>query len=410
MRADVARWSAWTNSQTARAADTPALADRGRLEAALLIGIATALMTFGVIMIYSAGVRVTADDATRPFLSRASGRQLLFALATVVVMVIASRVPYTIWRWRDGRWFQPSVLLFGLTLGLLGLVFVPGIGKEMNGARRWIDVGGELQFQPSELAKLSMPILLAAWFASRRHPIWKFATGMLPACVVIGLAGAAVGKEDFGTAALLAGIGGVVFLVAGARLWDVVLLAVPACFGLYHLVVAEPYRVQRITMFTRIWDDPLGKGYHQVQSLCTIGSGGWLGRGLGMGIQKYGYLPESQTDSIFAVICEELGMPGALLVIALFIALLWQGRRIVQSCRDPFGRFLATAITLTLVLQAAMNIAVVTVSVPTKGIALPFVSKGGSGTLFLGLMVGVLANIARRSAAGGPAPPGRSAA
>jgi cell division protein FtsW len=274
-------------------------------------------------------------------------------------------------------------------------VLVPGIGEVRNGAQRWMKLG-PLEFQPSELAKLSMVVLFSAWVASPRHAIWRFGSGMLPACVIIGLTVGAVGIEDFGTAALLAAIGGMLFVAAGARLWDVMILALPASLGLWHLLTSKPYRMERLTMFTRIWDDPLGRGYHQVQSLCTIASGGWWGRGLGQGIQKYGYLPESRTDSIFAVICEELGMPGALLVIGLFIALIWMGRRVMLSCPDRFGRLVALGITLTLAMQAAMNIAVVTVTVPTKGIALPFVSAGGSGIVCLSLMIGVLANIARQ--------------
>jgi cell division protein FtsW len=387
-------------------ADAPALADRGRVDATILIGIAAALMTIGLLMTFSASATLAQTVPARRFWASPTIRQLIFILGGLIVMIAVSHVPYGIWRWRRGRLMQPSIVLFLATLVLLAMVFMPGIGIVRNGARRWLQFGPSqygIGFQPSEVAKLSMVILLSAWFSSRRWgpPLaMRFWTGMLPACTVIAITAAAVGIEDFGTGALLAGIGGMIYLAAGARLGDVALLTIPGSIGLWHMLASKPYRLERLTMFTRIWDDPLGKGYQQVQSLCAIASGGWWGRGLGQGIQKYGYLPESRTDCIFAVICEELGLPGALVVIGLFLALLWQGRRVMLNCPDAFGRFLALGITLTLVFQAAINIAVVTVSVPNKGIALPFVSAGGSGVLFLSAMVGVLANVARGSPPG----------
>lgn len=376
--------------------------DRGRTDAAILIGLTASLMMIGLLMTYSASATLAPPDTSRPFWQSPTARQFAFLAGGFVVLLITSYVPYRIWQWRPQRGLlQPSVLLFLLALAVLGLVFVPGIGVERNGARRWIQIGPSslgLGFQPSELAKLAMVILLAAWFACRRNdkPVARgFFSGIVPACGIIGIAAGAVGIEDFGTAALMAMIGGMLLFVAGARLIYLVMLAVPAAGALWYLLASKPYRMDRLTNFLRIWDDPLGKGYHQVQSLCTLASGGWYGRGLGQGIQKYGYLPEARTDSIFAVLYEEGGMPGAVLVIGLFLALLWQGYRVMRHCDDPFGRLLAVGVTLTLCFQAAMNIAVVTVSVPTKGIALPFVSAGGSGVFFLSAMVGLLANVAR---------------
>lgn len=386
---------------TGAAMPVPALRVRGRTHASILVGIAAALMTIGLLMTFSASASLAPPDPNRPIWAAPTMRQFIFILLGLIVMIAVSHAPYRIWRWRPGRRLQPAMLLFVLALILLGCVFVPGVGVVKNGARRWIQFGPAqygIGFQPSELMKLAMVILLAAWFTSRRSapPLAaRLKTGVWPACLVITLAAGAVGIEDFGTAALLAAIGGMMFLAAGGRIGDVLMLAVPAGFGLWQLLISKPYRIERLTAFTRIWEDPLGKGYHQVQSLCTIASGGWWGRGIGEGIQKYGYLPESRTDSIFAVVCEELGMPGAVLVIALFLALLWMGRRVMLACPDRFGQLVALGITLMLGMQAAMNIAVVTVSVPTKGIALPFVSAGGSGVVLLGVMVGVLANIAR---------------
>ena len=163
-----------------------------------------------------------------------------------------------------------------------------------------------------------------------------------------------------------------------------------------YLLWSRPHRIDRLLIFVDPWSDPEGKGYQIIQSLCTIASGGWWGRGLGSGFVK-GYLPEARNDFIFAVICKELGVIGAGAVIGLLIVLMWQSHRVIRRCVAPVGRLLAFGITLTLGLQAAMNIAVVTASVPTKGISLPLVSAGGSGAIFLGALVGVLANIARSS-------------
>jgi cell division protein FtsW len=171
----------------------------------------------------------------------------------------------------------------------------------------------------------------------------------------------------------------------------------PAAAGMTAMIAFWPYRLERLTSFVNIWADPAGKGYHAIQSLVSFASGGLTGRGLGNGIQKHGYLPEARSDFIFSVIGEELGLLGVVAVIGLFAVILWQGRKIMLASPDPLGRLLAFGVTWLLGLQAAMNIAVVTVSVPTKGIALPFVSAGGSGLLLLGAAIGILLNVARQT-------------
>ncbi|NLU21566.1 MAG: FtsW/RodA/SpoVE family cell cycle protein, partial [Phycisphaerae bacterium] len=195
-------------------------------------------------------------------------------------------------------------------------------------------------------------------------------------------------------AAWLAAVGGAMLLAGGALWRHVFLLVLPAVPAFLYLLHSRAHRMKRLTTFLNIWEDPQGDGYQAIQSLCTIASGGWWGRGLGKGFVK-GYLPEARSDFIFAVICEELGAGGAFAVIGLLIILLWQGAFIIRRCEDPMGRLLAFAMVLVLGMQATMNIAVVTVSVPTKGISLPLVSAGGTGVIFLGMLVGVLANIAR---------------
>ncbi len=372
-----------------------------------VITIGAALMALGVVMVLSTSASL--DNPTVPHtwaslpvsqLWRAPAfRQLSFAAGSFAVMLLAAYLPYAWWGFRQRGLWQPAVFAFLLTLACLVVVLIPGVGTEHRGVRRWLDLGLRgygLSFQPSEMAKLAMVLFLAAWFGRVRTDPRRLLRGLGPALVVIGLCVGLVGVEDFGTAALLATVAGLILLVAGARIWHLLMLSGAGAAALAGLLYVQPYRIKRITDFlTDPWADPTGKGYQAVQSLCAIGSGGWFGKGLGAGMQKYGYLPESRTDFIFGIICEELGLIGGLLVIALFLALMWNGRQAMAGAADTFGRLLAFGVTVTIGLQAAMNVAVATVSVPTKGIALPLVSSGGSGMLFLAASLGLLASVAR---------------
>lgn len=364
-------------------------ASAGSFASTAILAIATGLLGIGAVMTYSATAgserSVTLDDWWK---SQAI-RQLVYVIGGLAAMLIVSRVPYRIWARGRG---VPALLLLIAGLGATMLVMVPGLGHEAKGATRWVYIG-PIHFQPSEIMKLALPVFLSVWMA-QKVDIRKFWTGFLPAAGVIGLSVGAVGLEDFGTAALLAAVGGVLLLAGGARWLHCFLLVLPAVPAFLFLLHSRAHRIKRLTTFLNIWEDPLGEGYQAIQSLCTIASGGWSGRGLGRGFVK-GYLPEAQSDFIFAVICEELGVIGGIAVIGLLFVLLWQGAAVVRRCEDPMGRLLAFAMILVLGIQATMNIAVVTVSVPTKGISLPLVSAGGTGVICLGALVGVLANIAR---------------
>jgi cell division protein FtsW len=380
--------------------------------------IAAALMALGVVMVFSASASLTAPPPTQNLVANPSFRQAMFTFTALVTLLMVGLCPYESWRLRsipspfqgEGQgegsptarlplsWFQPTVLVTLITLALLTAVLVPGIGEERNGARRWLSLGPSalgLGFQPSELAKLTLVVLLAAIVGHMGERIRLFWTGLLPLILLLGIFAGLVGIEDFGTAALLALVGGCMLLGAGAKIWHMILVCMPGIAGLAYLVISKPYRVTRILSFLDPYADPQGAGYHQVQSLITIASGGWWGRGLGAGIQKYGYLPESRSDFIFAVICEELGIVGGVAILALFALLLWHGRIAMLRASSEFGRLIALGATLTIGFQAAMNVAVVTVSVPTKGIGLPFVSAGGSGVILFSILVGLLVNVAR---------------
>ena len=203
-----------------------------------------------------------------------------------------------------------------------------------------------LSFQPSELAKLAIVVFLAAFLSSSAGRIRSFWKGLLPACMAIGLIVSLVGKEDFGTGALLALVGGMMVVVAGAKWRHLMVFRDSSHFGIgVPGSASRPYRVERLMVFRNIWADPQGAGYHPVQSLVTIASGGLFGRGLGSGVQKYGYLPESRSDFIFSVICEESGMIGALVVISLFLLLMWFGWRTVRLSHSSYGRLLAFGVT-----------------------------------------------------------------
>lgn len=358
--------------------------------------VAAALLGIGVVMVFSAGASLTPSSMSEGSFRNPSFRQAFFATAALTVLLVVGLLPYGSWRIREGSAFQPAVFLMILAVGLLVAVLI--FGEEWNGAKRWLSLGpvlGGLSFQPSEVAKLAVVVFFAAICGRFYDRIRRFWTGLVPAILLLTVVVGLVGLEDFGTGVLLMVVGGCVLLAGGARLWHLIVLGLPALGGLGYLVWSRPNRMQRILAFLNPDADPQGSGYHQIQSLITIVSGRWWGRGLGAGIQKYDYLPEARSDFIFAVICEELGIIGGVAVIGLFVLLLWQGRRAMASAPTEFGRLLALGATLMIGLQAVMNIAVVTVSVPTKGIGLPLVSAGGTSVVLLSVLVGLLVNVAR---------------
>lgn len=366
---------------------------------ALVVFVTGALMTLGAVMVYSALTTVDSPEFSLDGWWHTPLKQCVFALAGFLALLFAARLDYRIFGWsRAGEGWWAGALL-ALAIVLLALVHVPGIGTGKYGAERSITVLRApvvVTFQPGEFAKLALLVWLAAFLTRPGANLHNLKRDYLPAIAAIGIVFALIGKEDFGTAALLGGVAGLVLVLAGAHWKHLIVTAAAGVGALVALVFAEPYRMARLQAFFSEARDPQGEGYQVMQSLLAIGSGGWLGRGLGAGVQNHGYLPQAHNDFIFAIVCEELGVLGGLGVIALFGLLLWRGRRIALHAADDFGKLLALGITLLITLQAAFNIAVVTDCVPTKGISLPFVSAGGSGVIFLGLMAGVLASIGGR--------------
>ena len=356
------------------------------------------LMLLGVVMVYSASAGADLQPNWRHFWRYASLRQVAFVPVAVVAMLVASCWPLPWWRINNRYWISPATVLFAVTLLMLILTLIPGIGVEVNNARRWLRLGAEgykVGFQPSELAKISLVIFLAAFYSRPATQSKSFWRGFVPAAVIVALMACLVAKEDFGTGALLAVVGVLVMAAAGVRLLHLFTLLPPAALALYLFVYCVPARWQRFTSFLDPQAHLSGPGYQAWQSKIAIASGGWRGLGLGHGVQKYGYVPEDTTDFIFAIIGEELGFIGCAMVIAAFIILLILAAKIVARAPSVLGRLLAFGLTAPIGLQAAIHIGVDLGVLPTKGISLPFVSAGGSGLVIMCVAVGLIMSVAR---------------
>jgi len=353
------------------------------------------LMATGAVMVFSAGASLGYEFDLRRFYDFPALRQIMFFPIAVIVLFAASLPDYRIWSFR-GRWYTcPTVWLLVLSFILLAAVFA--VGTEMYGARRWLRIPlgpASVSFQPSEYAKWVMIFFLAAVCSAIGPNIRRYWTRFLPVCVVIGLMCVLIVIEDFGTAAIIGLMSLVVLIIAGVKWWHVLTLLPVGTTGLILALFQSPHRLKRVEAFLhpdRLTDSVR---YQVNQSLVAIGSGGICGKGIGQGTCKYGHVPEDTTDFIFAIVGEELGLIGTLGVIALFVLFMFLGMVVVMRCRDRFGRLLAAGIVLTVGVQAAINIAVVTDVGPTKGIPLPFVSAGGTSMLLSAAAVGVLLNIA----------------
>jgi len=356
-------------------------ADQGWPPSVKLTVIVAALACVGLVMV--ASVAAGGDIAA------GTGKRLILTALGVGAFLVGRQVPYLWWR---------RHALLGLSLALIGLVavLVPRLGATINGARRWINVGLPVGLQPSEFAKLAACVWVAAYCERNASRMRSPVHGFIVPLSVVGICSLLIlGEPDFGTAVLTGAVCTTVLIVFGTRIVYVLLAAVACAPILQRLIFSVPYRAQRVLAFLDPWRDPMGTGYQLIQSKIAIGSGGGLGRGLGAGLQKAGFLPGADNDFIFSVIGEELGLIGCVAVIILFGALLWMALKVVLHTRDPFGFGLALGLSCLLGMQAAAHIAVVTGSVPTKGLSLPFISAGGSSLVASMLAAGILVNIAR---------------
>jgi len=364
------------------------------------------LMAIGTVFVFSASANIEREFELQRFYEYTGLRQILFFPLACGVMYFFSGVDYRKLSLANGWSRNPTIYLLLLSVVLLAVVLLqrflpvfPGFVPEINDHFRWIKVPlGPLvvSFQPSELAKWAVIFFVAAACAKFGDDIKLFFTRFAPICLLVAVVAALIIVEDFGTAALITLLAFLMLIIAGAKLWHILPPLPVAGIVFYQAIASSPTRMNRLSGFLNLekWTDTIN--YQPNQSLIALGSGGLLGKGLGRGICKYDHLPEDTTDFIFAIIGEELGFVGNAAVILLFILFVWLGILVVMRCRDRFGQLLAGGIVLAIAIQAVLNIAVVTVVVPTKGIPLPFVSAGGTSMLLSAAAVGVLLNIAKQ--------------
>lgn len=313
---------------------------------------------------------------------------MLWAIAGIVALTIASYINYR-------KWQQASTVLLLATILLLLALYVPGVGFSVQGSTRWINLG-LFNLQPSEIAKVTMVMWVAAFLARKADRLRSFTKGTMPVLLVTGLvAGLIFDQPDLGTAVAIVLVMCLVLFAGGLPWGQIISLGVLGIGLLAVGIKTADYRLERFMSFLNPWQDPLDTGYQIIQSLYAIGLGGIFGRGLGESIQKRFFLPEPHNDFIFAIISEEWGFIGGAVIIALFGAVAWRGLRIAARAPDKFSGLLATGLTSMIVSQAFINMGVVTGLMPVTGITLPFISYGGSSLLMVMGSAGVLLNISR---------------
>jgi cell division protein FtsW len=317
-------------------------------------------------------------------------RQVFFAIIGGAAMAVLMK-----WDYRQLRVISPLLMLAAI-VGLV-MVLVPGIGAERNGATRWIAVGGPIPpLQPSEFAKLALIIYVAAWLAGRGANVKQFWTGFFPFVFLVGfVAGLIMLQPDLGTTIVIVATTLTLVYVAGASLTHVAAFIGVAGVAASILIFSGEYRADRIFAFVAAEDDPSGRGFHTLQILIALGSGGLDGLGLGASRQKFFYVPGAHTDGIFAIIGEELGFIGCAAVIVLFAILIARGFRVILRARDDFGALLAVGIVSWIAYQAIINVGGITRAMPLTGIPLPFLSYGGSALMTMLAAVGILLSVSR---------------
>ncbi len=354
----------------------------------------------GVVFVNSASLDVAGSEGTT-LDGILFGRATVFALLSAACLALGSVIPLDRMGVARGLW-NPAWWILAATFAGILLVHVPGVGREVNGASRWIAVG-PITFQPSEIAKWGMPLVLAWWCCSRAQHLHTWWRGFVPPIALAGVVALGIAVEDLGTATLVMVVALLVVVAAGCRWWHAALLLPIALTGFIAMIVVSPYRVNRIIAYLDPYADSQGIGYHIIQSMGAISGGGLVGRGLGNSIQKFGYLPEGTTDFIFSIICEEMGLIGALIIVVLYGTLLWCGWLVVAAERprerghargaprlSRYARLVGLGVLATVGLQALINVLVVTGIAPTKGIALPLISRGGTGWMLTCFSLGLV--------------------
>jgi len=352
-----------------------------------LIMLVVALLMIGLIMVASASISVADSKTSTPF---------YYLYRQLIAVAIGLAAAIAIFKIRLVYWEKSGMILLAISFVLVVLVLVPGIGKTVNGSTRWIPIG-ILNFQVSEVVKLFLMVYVAGYLVRHGEEVRSSLWGFIKPMIMVGLVCMFLMLEpDFGASVVIMATVLSMTYLAGVRF--VQFAAVLALFGSAAtlLVISSPYRLERLTTFVNPWADPFDSGFQLTQSLIAIGSGGWSGTGLGGSVQKLFYLPEAHTDFLFAVLAEELGLIGVVVVIGLFAALVFRAfmiARKAESCGNQFASYLSYGIGIWLGLQAFINIGVNMGVLPTKGLTLPLMSYGGSSLIVVSASIGLLLRI-----------------
>ena len=355
---------------------------------ALLLAV-MALTAIGIVMVYSA-------SSVRSYFSEADPaaqglEQLVWAGIGIVGLVVAMRLDF-----RHLRYL--AIPIYVITAALLVAVLIPGIGSEINGSRRWIVIPGVGSLQPAEFAKLAVVLYLAHWLDRRGKEVRSFWNGLIPFGLLVAPGFFLIAMEpDLGTAGVYVIVAVGIFFMAGANLIYLTAIGAGVMAVAWAMISATSYQLERVQTFLDPFRDPLDTGYNTIQALLALGLGGITGLGLGESRQKFLYLPAPSTDFIFAIIGEEWGLVGTLTVLSLFVVIAYQGYRIAITAPDTFSGLVACGITTWLVVQACINMMVVTALMPVTGIPLPFISAGGSALTINLAAIGILLSISRET-------------
>ncbi len=357
--------------------------DRLAFDYVLLIP-ALMLTCIGVIMVYSASSEIALKSYNNEYYF--FHRHLVFALGGLGAMLVCRYIPFRVYRW------VPYGLLLA-AVGLLVAVFFQGMGHTAGGATRWLSIGG-LRFQPVEVARFSLIVFMAYSLAKKQDQIEMASIGFVPHVLVLLLVtGLLILQPDFGSFAIFWMLAWVIMYAGRVRVLHLGSALAPILPVALLLIIMSPYRLDRVRILFDPWSDPLDKGYQIVHSMMAFGSGGLFGKGFGQGYQKLFYLPAAHTDFIFSIIGEEGGLFWVLVILALFLVVLWRGVFIARAQRECFAALLALGLTVSISLQAALNMAVTLSLLPTKGLTLPFLSYGGTSLIMNLAFIGILMNI-----------------
>ena len=352
-----------------------------RIDLVLLISVIF-LTIFGLFMVYDASSFV----AFRDF-----GDKYAYVKDQIIWIILGFSALVFFVHFNYHRFYNFALPLLLFSIGLLVMVFIPGFSLKLLGARRWIDFG-LFTVQPSEIVKLSLAIYLSAWLSSKEKG--RMGAFLLLLSLILGLV---MLQPDMGTAAIILSLSVTLYFLSGASITHLLLMGPVMFLAALVLIVIEPYRAARLATFLNFNQDISSSSYHVRQILIALGSGGLMGVGLGNSLQKYAYLPENATDSIFAIIAEELGFVGAVGIIGVFLLIIFRGFSISKNAKDMFGKLLAAGITTFLAAQVFINLAAQTALLPLTGIPLPFISHGGTALIMNLTSIGILLNIKRQT-------------